>query len=144
MGIQARVEADLRQLLAVPANYKVLFLQGGAIAENAIVPMNMLRGGTRAGNVALLTRLLGVAATIASFARGRPEPPPQVGAVVGAIPPLMGWASAAGSLEPGSLVLAGALFSWQMPHFMALAYLYRTDYAAGGCVRIIHASNLHA
>ena len=48
MGIQARVEADLRQLLAVPANFKVLFLQGGAIAENAIVPMNMLRGGTRA------------------------------------------------------------------------------------------------
>ena len=48
MGIQARAEADLRALLAVPANYKVLFLQGGAIAENAIVPMNMLRGGTRA------------------------------------------------------------------------------------------------
>jgi phosphoserine aminotransferase len=48
MGIQAKVEADLRDLLAVPANYKVLFLQGGAIAENAIVPMNMLRGGTRA------------------------------------------------------------------------------------------------
>ena len=39
-----RREADLRELLAVPANYKVLFLQGGAIAENAIVPMNLLRG----------------------------------------------------------------------------------------------------
>jgi phosphoserine aminotransferase len=42
--IAAQVEADLRELLAVPANYKVLFMQGGAIAENAIVPMNMLRG----------------------------------------------------------------------------------------------------
>ncbi len=42
--IAAQVEADLRRLLAVPANYKTLFMQGGAIAENAIVPMNMLRG----------------------------------------------------------------------------------------------------
>jgi protoheme IX farnesyltransferase len=55
-----------------------------------------------------------------------------VGAVVGAIPPLMGWASAAGSLEPAALLLAGALFSWQMPHFMALAYLNREDYARAG------------
>lgn len=44
MSIAAKAEADLRELLSVPANYKVLFMQGGAIAENAIVPMNMLRG----------------------------------------------------------------------------------------------------
>ncbi len=58
-----------------------------------------------------------------------------VGAVVGAIPPLMGWAAAAGQLEPGAGVLAGLLYFWQLPHFMALAYLYRADYAAGGCAR---------
>ena len=44
ISIHAQAEKDLRELLAVPANYKVLFLQGGAIAENAIVPMNLLRG----------------------------------------------------------------------------------------------------
>jgi len=44
VAIAAKAEADLRSLLAIPANYKVLFLQGGAIAENAIVPMNLLRG----------------------------------------------------------------------------------------------------
>ncbi len=44
MSIHADAEKDLRELLVVPANYKVLFLQGGAIAENAIVPMNLLRG----------------------------------------------------------------------------------------------------
>ena len=44
MSIAAEAEALLRDLLAVPAGYKVLFMQGGAIAENAIVPMNMLRG----------------------------------------------------------------------------------------------------
>ena len=48
ISIHAEAEADLRDLLAIPANYKVLFLQGGAIAENAIVPMNMLRGRDRA------------------------------------------------------------------------------------------------
>jgi len=44
MAIAAEAEALLRDLLAVPAGYKVLFMQGGAIAENAIVPMNLLRG----------------------------------------------------------------------------------------------------
>jgi phosphoserine aminotransferase len=43
-GIAARAEADLRELLAVPPTHRILFMQGGAIAENAIVPMNLLRG----------------------------------------------------------------------------------------------------
>jgi phosphoserine aminotransferase len=51
ISIHAEAEKDLRELLAVPANYKVLFLQGGAIAENAIVPMNLLRGHTVADYV---------------------------------------------------------------------------------------------
>ncbi len=45
MSIAAAAEADLRTLLAVPANYRVLFMQGGGLAENAIVPMNLSRGG---------------------------------------------------------------------------------------------------
>ena len=44
IAIHAEAEALLRELMAIPANYKVLFMQGGAIGENAIVPMNMLRG----------------------------------------------------------------------------------------------------
>jgi len=44
-GILAKTEADLRSLLSIPQNYKVLFLQGGAIAENAVIPMNLLNGG---------------------------------------------------------------------------------------------------
>jgi phosphoserine aminotransferase len=46
ISIANEAEALLRELLAVPANYKVLFMQGGAIGENAIVPMNLLRGRT--------------------------------------------------------------------------------------------------
>src|SRR6266540_101598 len=44
ISIAEKAEADLRRLLAIPASYKVLFLQGGAIGENAIVPMNLLAG----------------------------------------------------------------------------------------------------
>jgi phosphoserine aminotransferase len=47
MAIAAQAQALLRELMGIPAHYKVLFMQGGAIAENAIVPMNLLRG--RAG-----------------------------------------------------------------------------------------------
>ena len=55
-----------------------------------------------------------------------------VGAVVGAIPPMMGWAAAAGELAPGAWLLAAILFIWQIPHFLALAWLYRDDYRRGG------------
>ena len=44
MGILAKTESDLRALLNIPDNYKVLFLQGGAIAENAMIPLNLLNG----------------------------------------------------------------------------------------------------
>ncbi len=48
MGIAAQAEADLRELMNIPANYKVLFLQGGASAQFAMIPMNLLRGKTGA------------------------------------------------------------------------------------------------
>ena len=51
MAVQAEAEALLRELLAIPPSYKVLFLQGGAIGQNAIVPMNLLRGRTGADYV---------------------------------------------------------------------------------------------
>ena len=49
MSIHAEAEADLRELLGIPANYTVLFLQGGASSQFAMVPMNLLRGKTSAG-----------------------------------------------------------------------------------------------
>jgi heme o synthase len=55
-----------------------------------------------------------------------------VGAIVGAVPPLMGWAAATSSLDPGAFFLAGLLYFWQLPHFMALAWLCKEDYARGG------------
>ncbi len=51
IAIAEKSEADLRELLAIPANYKVLFLQGGATAQFAMVPMNLLRGRNKADYV---------------------------------------------------------------------------------------------
>jgi phosphoserine aminotransferase len=45
MQIAAQAQSDLRELLAVPANFRILFMQGGGLGENAIVPMNLSRGG---------------------------------------------------------------------------------------------------
>ena len=56
-----------------------------------------------------------------------------VGAVVGAIPPVMGLTAAGGSIVSiESAMLGGSLFLWQIPHFLALAWMYRVDYAHGG------------
>jgi len=54
-----------------------------------------------------------------------------VGAVPGALPPLIGWTAARG-LTPGGISLFLIVFVWQIPHFMAISWMYRDDYAAGG------------
>src|SRR5690606_14301605 len=55
-----------------------------------------------------------------------------VGAVPGAIPTVMGWTAGTGALAPEAVALFTILFIWQMPHFLAIAILYREDYRAGG------------
>lgn len=55
-----------------------------------------------------------------------------IGAVPGAIPPMMGWSAVRNDLDLAAWVLFGILFFWQMPHFLAIAWLCREDYAKGG------------
>jgi protoheme IX farnesyltransferase len=55
-----------------------------------------------------------------------------VGAVPGALPPVIGWTAASGAIEPGAVILFAILFLWQIPHFLAIAWLYRDDYERGG------------
>jgi len=55
-----------------------------------------------------------------------------IGAIPGAIPPLMGFTAVQGTISPQALTLFAILFFWQMPHFLAIAILYRDDYARGG------------
>jgi protoheme IX farnesyltransferase len=87
--------------------------------------------------VNLLTAALGVAAlAIYIFAytplKRRTWLCTLVGAVPGALPPLMGWTAATGHMDVPGWVLFGIVFLWQMPHFLAIGWLYRIDYARAG------------
>ena len=55
-----------------------------------------------------------------------------VGAIPGAMPPLIGWAASTGTLHIGAWILFAVLYIWQHPHFFAIAWIYRDDYARGG------------
>lgn len=59
-----------------------------------------------------------------------------VGAVPGALPPLIGWAAAEGTISTLGWILFAILFLWQMPHFFAIAWTYRKDYKKGGFVML--------
>lgn len=102
----------------------------GAALAAAAVPL-MIVGGN------LLTGVLGAAAFVIYVwvytpMKRRSPAALYVGAVPGAIPPLMGWTAATGELGAPGLVLFAVLFLWQVPHFVAIA-LYRSDeYAAAG------------
>jgi protoheme IX farnesyltransferase len=59
-----------------------------------------------------------------------------VGAFPGAIPPMIGWVAATGSLDRGAWLLFAILFFWQFPHFHAIAWMYREDYARAGILML--------
>ena len=59
-----------------------------------------------------------------------------VGAFPGAMPVLIGWVASGRELEPAAWILYAILFLWQFPHFLAIAWLYREDYARGGIVML--------
>jgi protoheme IX farnesyltransferase len=59
-----------------------------------------------------------------------------IGAIPGALPPLMGWTAARGEATGGGWALFAILFLWQLPHFLAIAWIYREDYARAGFVML--------
>jgi protoheme IX farnesyltransferase len=91
--------------------------------------------------VNLLTSLLG-AATLASYLfiytplKRSTWLNTAVGAIPGAIPPLMGWAAVRGELAGEGWALFAILFFWQIPHFLAIAWLYRDEYEEAGFVML--------
>ena len=89
----------------------------------------------------LLTAVLG-AVTLISYLfiytplKRKSELNTVVGAIPGALPPLMGWTGARGDLSIEGWALFAILFFWQLPHFLAIAWMYREDYARGGFVML--------
>lgn len=90
-----------------------------------------------AAAVNLLTAALSAATMVSYLALYTPLKPKSsvctlVGAIPGALPPVMGWAAARGAVDMGAWLLFLILFFWQLPHFLALAWMYREDYARAG------------
>jgi protoheme IX farnesyltransferase len=91
--------------------------------------------------LALFTNLTAAAvagATLASYVflytplKTRTSLATLIGAVPGALPPVIGWAAATNTVSGPAIVLFGIVFLWQMPHFLAIAWMYRDDYARAG------------
>ncbi len=59
-----------------------------------------------------------------------------IGAIPGALPPLMGWTAAANVITPGAWALFAMQFLWQFPHFLAIAWMYREEYAKAGILML--------
>jgi protoheme IX farnesyltransferase len=112
-----RIDPDAGLLYGV-----VLAVLGMAYLAAAVNLLTALLGGlTLAGYIFVYTPMKRVS-SLATV----------VGAVPGAVPPMMGWTAARDALEPSAWVLFGILFLWQLPHFLSIAWMFRADYARGG------------
>ena len=114
----------------------------GAVSKDVALGLGCLTGasgglilglGTDPVTAVLGIGNIGLYAGLYTFLKPRSEINTWVGAVVGAIPPVMGWTAAGGSIMDAEAVLLGStLFFWQFPHFFALNWMYRADYKRGG------------
>ncbi|MFP4596776.1 MAG: heme o synthase [Persicimonas sp.] len=108
-------------------------------SEGVALGLLTIIGGTAllAVSVNLLSAILGLVATfiyvfIYTPLKRRTLWAVPVGAVSGALPPVMGWAAATGSIDAGAIALFGLIFWWQMPHFLGIALYRADDYRAAG------------
>jgi protoheme IX farnesyltransferase len=102
----------------------------GAVLSIAGLAMLASRANLLAAGLALTTLVIYL--TVYTPMKRRSPAATLVGAVPGALPPLIGWTASHGSLSIGGLALFAIVFLWQIPHFMAIAWLYRDDYGKAG------------
>jgi len=145
-GLVAAGASVLNQVMERATDALMLRTRSRPIPAGRIRPVDAALYGallTLAG-LATLARLCGPLAALVAFAtwasylflytplKRRTHLATIVGAVPGALPPVIGWAAASSSLEPGAFILFAIVFLWQIPHFLAIAWLYRDDYERGG------------
>jgi protoheme IX farnesyltransferase len=140
----------LNQVLEMHRDRRMVRTAGRPLPSGAMRPAHAVRVATTLGVAGVLVLALLVNAVAAGLAlltillytlvytplKSRTSLNTVVGAVCGAMPPLIGWTGATSSLPPAAWLLAALLFVWQLPHFMALAWMYRDDYARGGFVML--------
>ena len=135
--------AALNQLIEREHDAKMRRTEGRPLPSGRLQPDTVLLFGgfsSMAGliylafGVNLLTSLLGAATLVTYVFVYTPLKRvtwlnTTVGAIPGALPPLMGWTAATGELAGAGWALFAILFFWQIPHFLAIAWMYREDYA---------------
>ncbi|GAU88246.1 hypothetical protein RvY_00985 [Ramazzottius varieornatus] len=136
---------SFNQFLEVPYDSQMNRTKNRALVRGVISPLHAVSFGVTtgiAGVTALsfvnpLTAFLGAAnlllyTSVYTPAKRHNIANTWIGAVVGAVPPVMGWTACTGFIDPGALILGGILFSWQFPHFNALSWNLRNDYSRAG------------
>jgi protoheme IX farnesyltransferase len=145
-GLAAAGASAFNQLLEIRRDAEMQRTRGRPLPSGQVSPLHALLFAvvTSLAGVAILneqvnplTALLGLAnvviyAIIYTPLKARTSLCTLVGAVCGALPPIMGWTAASGEIGVGGLLLGTILFLWQIPHFLALAWLLRDDYAKAG------------
>jgi protoheme IX farnesyltransferase len=116
-------------------------LPAGRMAPSAALLLGGLLGSSGLVLLAARANVLAAAIALLAFAgyvfvytplKRKTHLSTLAGAVPGALPPLIGWAAATEGIAPSAWLLFGILFFWQLPHFLAIAWLYRDDYAQAG------------
>jgi protoheme IX farnesyltransferase len=149
-GLLAAGAAALNQLIEREHDAKMRRTENRPLPAGRLRPVSvLLAGGIAAAvgmlwlawNVNKLTALLGVA-TLGSYLfvytplKRFTTLNTVIGAVPGALPPLMGWTAATDAVNIQGWALFAILFLWQLPHFYAIAWIYREDYARAGYVML--------
>ncbi|CAG8715303.1 33497_t:CDS:1 [Gigaspora margarita] len=136
----------INQLLEIPYDAQMSRTRNRVLVRNAISPIHALSFGTLTGMAGVgilstmvnpLTAILGASnillyTCIYTPMKRKTIANTWIGAIVGAIPPMMGWAACTNNLELGAWILGGILYAWQFPHFNALAWNMRSDYSKAG------------
>ena len=146
VGLVAVACSVLNQLIERDTDRRMFRTASRPIPTGRISPSEALVFGVSAGVIGLtwlalrvnpLTAVLG-AVTLLSYV-GMYTPLKRwtglstvIGAIPGALPPVLGWTAAGGSLDAGAFALFATLFLWQFPHFLAIAWLLREQYASAG------------
>ncbi|WP_244648178.1 MULTISPECIES: heme o synthase [unclassified Lentimonas] len=147
--------AVLNQWLEREADAKMVRTKDRAIPAGRIAPMHALIYGLGLSILGCFLLYKGAnllagtltAATIASYVllytplKRLTTWNTLIGAIPGALPPLIGWAAAEGQITTLGWILFAILFLWQMPHFFAIAWTHRKDYAQGGFVMLSNADS---
>jgi protoheme IX farnesyltransferase len=145
-GLIASGTAALNQWYERDADAKMRRTQGRPLPSGRITPHNALIFGLSISVAGFLELLLGVNVltamlglfTLASYLfvytplKQRSPHSTTIGAIPGAMPPLIGYAASSGTLNAEAWILFAILFLWQFPHFYAIAWMYREDYERAG------------